>query len=232
MNITARKVTHRPWVPAFAVAALVSAINAAAQTPTVADPDLAVRTVGEWTHSTHWHCVSRTQQFSRHRETNRPRETRRQMASSSATALDLPVNSASERGLLGIALHPDFRRNHWVYLFWTESSTGADSRSVQHGGQCQLGVRSGTRPPLGNRVDRFVWNWHTQKLTFDRNIVVLRAYQRDADQPAARQSQWRHHPLCAAVTGDDDPARHGAVIDVRSSSSSWATTGGAACCRT
>ena len=33
--------------------------------------------------------------------------------------LDLAVNSASERGLLGIALHPGFPRNPRVYLFWT-----------------------------------------------------------------------------------------------------------------
>ena len=41
--------------------------------------------------------------------------------------LDLAVNSASERGLLGIALHPKFRRNGWVYLFWSESRSGVDS---------------------------------------------------------------------------------------------------------
>src|SRR4029453_19132157 len=35
------------------------------------------------------------------------------------TALDLAVNNASERGLLGIALHPDFASTRWVYLFWT-----------------------------------------------------------------------------------------------------------------
>ena len=90
-----------------------------------------------------------------------------------SVALDLAVNFASERGLLGIALHPDFRRNHWVYLFWTESSTGADTNVPAE-------VR---RSPLGNRVDRFVWNWQTQRLSFDRNIVVLRAYQADAGQP-------------------------------------------------
>ena len=28
--------------------------------------------------------------------------------------LDLAVNSASERGLLGVALHPKFRKNGWV----------------------------------------------------------------------------------------------------------------------
>ncbi|WP_227496757.1 PQQ-dependent sugar dehydrogenase [Massilia litorea] len=38
--------------------------------------------------------------------------------------LDLAVNSASERGLLGIALHPDFPALPFVYIRWTESSTG------------------------------------------------------------------------------------------------------------
>src|SRR5947207_1747150 len=33
--------------------------------------------------------------------------------------LDLPVNSAVERGLLGIALHPNFPANPGVYLYWT-----------------------------------------------------------------------------------------------------------------
>src|SRR5688500_3779573 len=35
------------------------------------------------------------------------------------TVLDLAVNFASERGLLGIALHPQFASNHFVYLFWS-----------------------------------------------------------------------------------------------------------------
>jgi len=39
-----------------------------------------------------------------------------------ATVLDLPVNSASERGLLGIALHPNFPVNPGVYLYWTCSA--------------------------------------------------------------------------------------------------------------
>ena len=39
--------------------------------------------------------------------------------------LDLAVNSASERGLLGIALHPKFRRNGWVYLFWRRGAAPA-----------------------------------------------------------------------------------------------------------
>ena len=83
--------------------------------------------------------------------------------------LDLPVNSASERGLLGIALHPNFPRNPRVYLFWTESTTGADSTQL-----ADVAL-------LGNRVDSFVWNGSS--LTFEKNLVRLRSYQADANQP-------------------------------------------------
>src|SRR5262245_28100170 len=40
----------------------------------------------------------------------------------STTGLDLAVNSSSEPGLLGIALHPQFPRNGGGYLYWTEST--------------------------------------------------------------------------------------------------------------
>ncbi len=83
--------------------------------------------------------------------------------------LDLAVNSASERGLLGIALHPKFRKNGWVYLFWSESLTGVDSAALDE-------VRL-----LGNRIDRFEWNG--EALEFDRSILAFRAFQADADQP-------------------------------------------------
>src|SRR5262249_54479352 len=72
------------------------------------------------------------------------------------TVLDLAVNNASERGLLGIALHPHFAQNGFVYLYWTESSTGIDTANIDE------------VPLLGNRVDRYVWNGAT--LTFDRNL--------------------------------------------------------------
>ena len=45
-------------------------------------------------------------------------------------ALDLPVNNNSERGLLGMALSPNFANDQLVYLYWTQSSTGADSGVV------------------------------------------------------------------------------------------------------
>lgn len=61
----------------------------------------------------------------------------------SGNVLDLAVNNQSERGLLGIALDPDFVNNRHVYLYVTVSSTGSDT---------------GSGSPLGNRVYRYYWN--------------------------------------------------------------------------
>ncbi|HEX9426640.1 MAG TPA: PQQ-dependent sugar dehydrogenase, partial [Candidatus Polarisedimenticolia bacterium] len=62
-----------------------------------------------------------------------------------APVLDVAVHFSSERGLLGIALDPDFLNNRFVYLYYTESATGLDTSSS-------------SSTPLGNRVYRFVWN--------------------------------------------------------------------------
>jgi aldose sugar dehydrogenase len=82
-----------------------------------------------------------------------------------APVLDLAVNSASERGLLAMALHPNFPATPQVFVRWTESSTGADTNVTAN------------VPLLGNRVDRFLWNGST--LTFDTNILMARALQTD-----------------------------------------------------
>jgi len=101
-----------------------------------------------------------------------------------ATVLDLPVNSSSERGLLGIALHPRFKDNGLVYLYWTESSTGQDSTDITEVGNPNSAFPPGTPRPLGNRVDRFVWNGSAQTLTYDRNLIRLHAYQHDNNNPS------------------------------------------------
>ena len=44
--------------------------------------------------------------------------------------LDLTVNSNSERGLLGIALDKDFKRNGTVFLYWSETTLPADNAPV------------------------------------------------------------------------------------------------------
>lgn len=43
--------------------------------------------------------------------------------------VDVPVAANSERGLLGIVLHPDFGENGLVYVYYTRSSTGEDTRT-------------------------------------------------------------------------------------------------------
>jgi aldose sugar dehydrogenase len=58
--------------------------------------------------------------------------------------LDVAVDSGSERGLLGIAIHPNFPTAPFVYLYYTESGTGSDSL--------------GSPTPAGNRVYRYTWN--------------------------------------------------------------------------
>jgi len=62
----------------------------------------------------------------------------------SGEVLDVAVHSSSERGLLGIAVHPDFPTVPFIYLYYTESSIGADT--------------SGASIPRGNRVYRYIWN--------------------------------------------------------------------------
>lgn len=85
-----------------------------------------------------------------------------------STVLDLGVNFAAERGLLGVALHPDFANSPFVYLFWTESTSGDDSNVP------------GNTLLLGNRVDKFIWDGSL--LTFAQNLIRIRALQSDAGQ--------------------------------------------------
>jgi aldose sugar dehydrogenase len=129
--------------------------------------------------------------------------------------LDLAVNNASERGLLGIALHPNFPDNPGVYLYWTcrtaappadpffpdqkrcsdDNMLGEDTNNI-------LAV-----PLLGNRVDRFVW--HESTLTFDKNLIMLHAFQNDGapippDQGDAAQPPRGNHNAGVITFGPDD----------------------------
>lgn len=83
--------------------------------------------------------------------------------------LDLPVNSASERGMLGMVLHPDFPSNPSVYIYWSESTTGADS------------VDLSTVALRGNRLDQFTWNG--ANLVYAKTLWTNRSLQTDAGQP-------------------------------------------------
>ena len=88
-----------------------------------------------------------------------------------ATVLDLDVNSntapQAERGLLGIALHPQFPAVPDVYLYWSESSKPGSDTLVP-----------ADSPLLGNRVDRF--SFDGTRLTWVQNLLHLRS-RRDDD---------------------------------------------------
>jgi glucose/arabinose dehydrogenase len=104
-----------------------------------------------------------------------------------STVLDLSVNNASERGLLGIALHPRFPKDPGVYLYWTCRSTtpldGDPFRPEEEEcsdaamtGQPDTGVTLEV-PLLGTRVDRFEWTG--SQLVYDHNLTKLLAFQHD-----------------------------------------------------
>ena len=103
-----------------------------------------------------------------------------------STVLDLGVNNASERGLLGIAVHPNFPTNPGVYLYWTCQATVPQDDDPFQPEQLEcpddptLGADSSDLldvPLLGNRVDRFVWDG--SHLVYDHNLIKLLAFQND-----------------------------------------------------
>jgi glucose/arabinose dehydrogenase len=150
---------------------LVLAAQAAAQAPTVVDPDLEVRTVTtglsqpvqmEWIGEDDFLVLEKpTGQVKRVRRGGAPE-----------VVLDLTVNFASERGLLGIALDKFFRHNGFVYIFWSETTLPVDNNDL-------LAV-----PVNGNRLDRFKWDGSS--LTFDKTLVRMRSFQNDASNGVAR----------------------------------------------
>jgi glucose/arabinose dehydrogenase len=160
------------YVLAVSVAVpLAFAAGAAAQTPpapTVVDPALAVRTAASGlSQPIAMAFLGRRDMLVLEKASGQVRRVVNGQVR--GTVLDLAVNSASERGLLGIALHPRFRSNGFVYLFWTESRSGTDSTDL---GDVRL---------LANRIDRFEWDG--EALSFDRSILRFRSFQADEGQP-------------------------------------------------
>lgn len=130
------------------------------------------------------------------------------------TALDLAVNNFSERGLLGIALDPEFETNHFVYLYWScIAPPPAEDPFFPTQTECedtpQSGADSGDAlavPLLGNRVDRFVWDG--QNLTFASNLIKLRSFQNDGapvppDQGDEEQPARGNHDGGVITFGQD-----------------------------
>ena len=186
MNQTHRK-SINILLAGLAAGSLFSA-NIWAQMPSVEDPNLAVRTVvsGLTTPAT-MAFIGRNDMLVLEKNTGKVKRVINGVVQS--VVLDLAVNTFSERGLLGIALHPRFPKNPGVYLYWTcRSLTNTPDQTFPAQRRCSdanmLGDDTGDGaavPLLGNRVDRFVWNGTALK--FDKNLIILRAFQHDAGQP-------------------------------------------------
>jgi glucose/arabinose dehydrogenase len=167
-----------------AVAALAVSQHAAAA-PEVLDPGLAVRTAASGLVTpTSIAFLGPNDMLVLEKQTGRVQRVVNGVVT--GTALDLAVNNASERGLLGVALHPNFPVNPGVYLYWScrapapRASSPFFPRRERCSPRPETGADTGdilAVPLLGNRVDRFVWNGST--LVFDRNLITLRSFQHD-----------------------------------------------------
>lgn len=176
--------------------ALVSVLALQGQAPTITIPDLSVRTVQSGlTGPTAIAFLGPNDFFVIEKNSGR---VLRNQNGAVTTVLDLGVNFASERGLLGIALHPQFPQSPDVYLFWTCIGTAAGSPTP-----AELTCNNSTMfspdsdevlrvPLLGNRVDRF--SWDGTALTFQQNLIMLRSYQNDGVSNPAGQADDTQPP--------------------------------------
>ena len=148
--------------------------GAPATGPAINDPTLGVETVVDGlTEPTALALIGADDLFVTEKSTGRV--IRVQGGEAGEPVIDLAVNYFDERGLLGMALHPQFDENGFVYLYWTASGKG-------EGDEGRLGPdtdEATTVPELGNRVDRF--RWDGTALTFDRPIVAMRSNTLNSD---------------------------------------------------
>ncbi|HEY0659927.1 MAG TPA: PQQ-dependent sugar dehydrogenase [Lysobacter sp.] len=168
-------------------------LQAQASAPELVDPNLSVRTaVGGLTTPIGIAFLGPDDWFVIEKDTGQVKRVMNGAVNS--IVLDLAVNNASERGLLGIALHPQFSANNFVYLFWSCSAAppAAENPFFPTATECpdtpELGADTDellAAPLLGNRVDRFVWNGTA--LTFDMNLIKLRSFQNDSAPTPAGQ---------------------------------------------
>ena len=136
------------------------AVFAAAATPalaqTVIDPTLVVENMtpaGGLSGPTCMVHVSPTQMLVTEKNTGKVRRVLNGVVQA-GQAIDLPVNSSSERGLLGIALDPLFASNNLVYLYYTVAPTDGGT-------------------PTANRVARFTWNAGAGTLSGEQLVIDL-----------------------------------------------------------
>jgi aldose sugar dehydrogenase len=97
-----------------------------------------------------------------------------------STVLDLNVQFDSERGLLGIALDPQFQSSGFVYLYYSATQVNTDSSSSSNW--------------AGNRLVRYQWNG---------SALVDTGVSRTLSVPAGGQAQGPNHDGGPLTFGPD-----------------------------
>lgn len=133
--------------------------------PTLADPALRIEEIGGLTDPTQLTFLGPNELLVTEKTTGRVMHVRD--GEVVGPAVQLKANYADERGVLGIAAHPQFAQNSYVYVYWTWSGEGEAPDGLFGEPTDDLEAV----PQLGNRVDRFTWDG--SKLQFDRNIIEL-----------------------------------------------------------
>ena len=113
-------------------------------------------------------------------------------------AATVPVYQHDEEGLQGIAVDPDFRHNHWVYLYYSPpGNTPVDDPSTP-------GVNEGDAPFEGTQADwdRFKGALRLSRFKLRGNTLDLRSEQKIIDVPVDRG-------ICCHVGGQIDFDRAG-----------------------
>jgi aldose sugar dehydrogenase len=168
-----------------AAVGFTSSPGAAQDGPTVVDPNLRVRTVADGLITPSSIAFLGPNDFLV-AEKNTGQVKRVVNGVVQSTVLDLAVNNASERGLLGLTLHPQFSSNRTVYLFWScRSTTTPDGDPFRPEEEVCSNTISGPPdtddtllvPLRGNRVDRFEWTGSA--LVHRQNLLMLRSFQHD-----------------------------------------------------
>jgi glucose/arabinose dehydrogenase len=197
--ISARRAAAAALFTAGALACAAGPLEAQAVAPTVTDPRLGVRAAAAgFVTPVSLAFLGTSDMLVLEKNTGRVQHVVNGVTV--GTAIDLAVNNNSERGLLGIALHPNFPATPSVFLYWTcrtATSPVDPFRPAQD--TCDdsqmLGADSGVAlqvPLRGNRVDRFTWNGAT--LTYDRNLIMLRAFQADGAPEPPGQGDSAQNP--------------------------------------
>src|SRR5260370_37046962 len=111
--------------------AITTQVTTQSSGPSMLDPNLSVKTVvSGLSQPTTMAFIGPNDFFVLEKETGKVQRFTNGVLQGSV--LDLAVNSASERGLLGIALHPAFIINGFVYLYGTQRTTVVDSPNLAH----------------------------------------------------------------------------------------------------